>query len=121
MEILECGHVESKFGRDENGNRYCYACCAERDRADMIATGRATLYLIEREHSPLAMGGDRSGHAVTNWPGSLEFFTGPVRKGRHNIAGTRYDAWFTGPDGKTWHAVQYGQNTQIAHCKRLKA
>lgn len=34
--------------------------------------------------------------------------------------GVRYDTWFTGPDGKQWHAVQYGDNTQIAHCRRTK-
>lgn len=62
----------------------------------------------------------REDNRVTNWPGSLSFRTGYIRKGRHNFAGTRYDTWFTGPDEKTWHAVQYGENTQIAHCRRVK-
>ena len=121
-EILECGHPESEhssftrgYGTDEHGKRHCYACCAERDRASMIETGKATLYLTVESESRDGFGGK-----VTNWPGSLVFRTGRVHKGRHNIAGTRYDAWFKGPDGKEWHAVQYGDNTQIAHCKRVK-
>jgi hypothetical protein len=112
-DLLECGHKESPhgpytrgYGVDKDGNRHCYECCAERDRADMIATGRATMYLTD-------------GY-VTNWPGSLKYRTGPIRTGRHNMAGKRYDTWFHGPDGFTWHAVQYGDNTQIVHCKRTR-
>jgi hypothetical protein len=40
--------------------------------------------------------------------------------GRHNIAGVRYDVWFRGPDGHVWWGVQYGDMTQICHCKRTK-
>jgi hypothetical protein len=68
--------------------------------------GRITLYLTDDGR-------------VTNWPNSLSF-KGHVSKGRHNIAGTRYDVWFTGPDGHRWHGTQYGDNTQICHCKRTK-
>lgn len=76
----------------------------------MVETGKAWLYLVENNGQ----------YEITNWSGSLRFSIGRVRKGRHNIARYRYDTWFTGPDGKTWHAVQYGDNTQIAHCKRVK-
>lgn len=115
-EMLDCGHMSTPtqltvgYGIDADGKRHCYACCAVRDRAQMEEAGKATLYLVEER-------GKRP--EITNWPGSLRFPAGPVRKGRHNIAGTRYDTWFDGPGG-TWHAVQYGENTQIAHCKRVK-
>ena len=89
-----------------DGKQVCFACCGVRDRADMIATGRAMLYL--------------SRTTVSNWPGTLTFQTGRIVKGRHNIARTRYDAWFCGPDGFVWHGVQYGDNTQIIHCKRTR-
>ena len=115
-QILDCGHepsahlpITTGYGTDASGRTSCYACCADMDRAQMIRDGRTTLYLRKSE---------RSGE-VTNWPGSLRFRTGPVVKGRHNLAGTRYDTWFTGPDGREWHAVQYGENTEIAHCKRI--
>src|SRR3990167_8673081 len=113
--LLDCGHPPSEhseittgYGTDKDGKKHCYACCADNDRKAMIADGRATLYLI----------GKPGEHEITNWPGSLRFNPFRVRKGRHNMARTRYDAWFTGPDGKKWHGVQYGENTQIAHCKR---
>lgn len=101
----------------------CYACCGKRDVADMIATGRATLYLTQPERFGPGLRLEsygRTGHAVvTNWPGTLKL-TAFVRQGRHNIAGKRYDAWFTGPDGAKWHGVTYGDNTQICHCHRTK-
>ena len=115
-EILECGHTESPitrgYGTDKDGNRYCYECCAAQDRASMIETGKATLYLSAPKEG--------NKFKITNWPGSLSFAVGHVRTGRHNWAGRRYDAWFTGPDGKNWHGVQYGDNTQIIHCRRIK-
>jgi hypothetical protein len=120
MEKLDCGHepsphsdITTGYGITPDGKKHCYACCAENDKARMIETGRATLYLTKEKESGRAL--------ITNWPGSLIFRGGPVRAGRHNIARCRYDAWFTGPDGATWHAVQYGDNTQIAHCKRVRA
>ena len=91
------------------GNRICYECCAKRDRAEMLATGRATLYLTgDHDTAPEA----------TNWPGTLRFQCGAVRRSRHNVARWRYDTWFIGPDGHRWHGVQYGDNTQILHCRK---
>lgn len=94
------------YGVAPDGRKACYQCCANSDRADMIATGRACLYLSDGK--------------VTNWPGSLSFAVGPVRTGRHNMARRRYDFDFVGPDGARWHGTQYGDNTQVAHCRRLK-
>lgn len=95
----------------------CYACAGETDRADMLADGRAVLYLthepIQGRAYPFADG------RVTNWPGTLSIKC-RVKRGAHNVARYRYDAWFTGPDGKPWHGVQYGDNTQILHCRRVK-
>ena len=120
-----CGETKPKpdgigtgFGRDPVSDAVvCYACCAVRDRARMFEEGRATLYLCD------VVEGDGYGRPnradVTNWPGSLRF-KALVGFGRHNIAGRRYDAWFTGPDGFEWHGVTYGDQTQVCHCKRTK-
>lgn len=120
-EILECGHVASPhsefttgYGKDEHGKRYCYACCADRDRYQMRCDGRATLYLTCEPKMVRTGTG-----TLTNWPGSLEIPCN-VRKGRHNMARTRYDVWFSF-EGQTWHGVQYGENTQLCHCKRIKS
>jgi hypothetical protein len=101
-DTLTTGH-----GLDRDGNKTCFVCCGKQDREAMVRDGRITLYLTDK--------------GVTNWPGTLVFkpFTAP-RKGYHNIARTRYDVWFVGPDKHIWHGVQYGEWTQICHCKRTR-
>lgn len=120
----DCGKVEELGASGGCGTGYgyaaegpeqppiCYDCCSKRERARMIETGKATLYLSHKKPS------ENRGE-VTDWPGTMRF-GGYVRQGRHNMAGRRYDIWFTGPDGEPWHGVQYGDNTQLCHCKRVK-
>ena len=87
----------------------CYNCCADLDKQEMIKSGnskKVELYLNTNEKK------------VTNWPGTLSFNIRGLRKGKHNIARTRYDIWFNGPDNFIWHGVNYGEFTQIVHCKR---
>lgn len=106
---LPAGHCGGTgYGTDpETGRTACYACCAERERAAMIATGRAVLYLDELD--------------VTDWPGLLRF---PIVERHNHARGTggfhgaqRTDAWFHGPDGHVWHAVNRG-DMQLARCRR---
>ena len=113
-QLLDCGHKASEhsdfttgYGVDAEGKKHCYECCAKQDKEWMIENGRITLYLSDDE--------------VTNWPGSLRFKVGYKKEGHHNMAGKRYDVWFTGPNGKNWHGVQYGDNIQLCHCKRIKS
>lgn len=120
------------YGYDERERPICYQCCGEMDKQRMIDTGKAVLYLTceparkmrlnGRPYTPetLNQGSGRSTKGtVSNWPGTLKFDC-HTSVGRHNIAGNRYDCWFTGPDGKQWHGVTYGDNTQICHCRRMK-
>jgi len=118
----ECGeekvHVNSNdcggtgYGIDRAGNKVCYACCGKRDLADMRETGRAVLYLTEE---------GPEGTFVSNWPGTLKMRIRHLRKGSHNIAGSRTDVWFADCDGREWHGVQLGEFSQLCRCKRLKA
>jgi len=96
------------FGKSKR--KVCYECCAIRDRKEMDKTGKAVLYL--------SMIPDTD-YYVSNWPGTLKLPIHAMSKGRHNIAGVRYDVWFRF-SGCNWHGIQYGDNTQICHCKRLK-
>ena len=106
------------YAVDENGGKVCYICSAKIDVAYMRKHGRIALNLtVEDEDTPYYR--TNSGK-LTNWPGSLVIRAGQVKKGRHNIAGSRYDTWFIGPDGYRWHAVQYGEDNEVAHCKRTK-
>jgi hypothetical protein len=113
VKILDCGHEPSEhesfttgYGTDKNGKTYCYDCCAKSDMEVMRKYKAIDLYL--------------SGEYVTNWPGSLKIKVGYQRKGKHNIAGSRVDVWFTF-EGTQWHGVQYGEWTQICHCKQIKS
>ena len=104
-------NLTTGYGEDKHGNKICFACCAKLDQGDMLREGRATLYLSKAENDLWR---------VTNWPGSLEFVVSYPRRGRHNIAGQRYDVWFLGPDNRVWHGVQYGEFTQICHVRRTR-
>ena len=95
-------------GREE---KHCYDCCGEEDKKHMLDNGKIVLYLT---NSPEWFA------KITNWPGTLVFKPLYVSKGRHNIARTRYDTKFVGPDGFYWVGVTYGDNTQIHHCRRTK-
>ena len=116
----QCGETKTYdgigtgYGKNKAGEKICYECCAIADRADMIATGKATLYLATKaEHSTYGRA------IVSNWPGTLQF-SGRYSVGRHNIARKRYDVAFRGPDGFMWSGRKYGDNTQICHCRRTK-
>lgn len=132
-ELLECGHPESPhsditrgYGTDSQGNRHCYACCAERDKQQMRDTGKICLYLTYESGANMRTDNGCNRFAfgryfdgkLTNWPGSLSIPC-RVRIGQHNIARTRYDVWFVF-EGQEWHGVQYGENTQICHCRKTK-
>lgn len=97
--------------------RICYACCAERDKAQMRDTGKWVGYLTAKQ-SP---NGSRV-YEVSNWPGSLRLRVGgAIKHSFHNFAGRdgRRDFWFTF-ENSTWHGVNIG-DSQIAHYKRIKA
>lgn len=98
----------------ETDEKTCYACCADVDREYMSSNNRITLYLVKYHKQT-------NSWAITNWPSSLVIRPTRVTTGRHNIAGKRYDCWFRDHEGKEWHGVQYGDNTQLVHCRKLKA
>lgn len=113
----DCGKglsiVKPNYGHaDDNGitKRICYDCCAIRDKQQMRDKGKITLYLTQ----------ENSHYVIGNWPGTFKVSPFRVKVGRHNMAGKRYDAYFSF-EGKPWKGVTYGDNTQICHCRQLKA
>src|SRR5262245_14407624 len=105
--VLECGHTPTPhgppttgYGTDAKGNSSCYACAAAHERASMIETGRAVLYVVQ----PM-FGEDAGQTMVSDWPGGLKIrATGHKCSPRGGGFGAdRMDVWFTGPDGKPWH------------------
>lgn len=133
LSLLDCGHpnwhraaerargeyvLTTGYGIAPGTNRrICYACCAERDRERMIADGRAVLYLASAAPPGSAL-------QLQNWPGSLTF---PVR-GHRRATGYGFGGsypivtgFFIGPDGRPWTFRHAGNNSQLAHCRRIRA
>jgi hypothetical protein len=116
---------EHTTGYANDGDKLiCLDCCGWEDKAYMVMEGKNTLYLTKTDEdlplSSVGLNPLKKRFYVSNWPGTYKTHCTYYRKGRHNIAGSRYDVWFTGPDSLPWHGVQYGENTQICHCKRVK-
>ena len=103
LDDMQCGYTQEH-------DPVCYVCCAINDSEYMTNHNKIDLYLCKHN----------DGWKVTNWPGSLQINVNTPKKGKHNIANNRYDVWFKFA-GKFWHGVQYGDWTQICHCKVVKA
>jgi len=111
------------YGRDyDTGDIICFQCCGEQDKDTMAECkpgDKFTLYLT------LYNGWSKDRKLVdfpkvSNWPGTLKFRVQSWVTGRHNWGLNRYDVWFKDHTGAWWWGVQYGDNTQIVHCKKLK-
>lgn len=98
------------YATNSSDEKICYSCCAIEDTAYMINNDRIVLYLSKSS---------RGFWQITNCPGTLIISNPQVKIGKHNIAGYRYGVWFTYA-GKNWHGVQYGENTEILHCRKVK-
>ena len=101
-----------------NDQEMCFACCGELDREELYNLpigGKFILYDCV----------DHDGNSIlTNWPGTLTIHPHYRKTGKHNIAGKRFDMWFSlpaQPEPHVYHAVRYGNMTQIAHVRRIKA
>lgn len=113
----QCGQIKTNdsehttgYGVDKDGNKVCYQCCGINDAkelAELPLKGKTTLYLNTKDKT------------LTNWPCSFKIPLSYIRVGKHNFAGKRYDTWFKYA-GNQFHAVQYGDNTQIAYVQRVK-
>ena len=111
---LHKGAYDCGYGMVD-GKRYCYACCAARDSATLVADGH------NRQGIPLYHSKGQDGlWYVTNWPGTLRFpIFSQVRKRGPFGRPTVYFS-FTGPDSKRWSGFQCGDNNDLAHVRRLK-
>lgn len=100
--------ITTGYGKNSNGDKVCYQCIGENDDkhlSSMKVGEKVVLYLHEGR--------------VQNWPNTFSRLVYGLRTSRHNIAGKRYDFWFN-HNGRQFHGVQFGDNTQVAHCKLLK-
>ena len=104
----EPGDIGTGYGINIDRQKVCYQCCAAKDIGRMLLDGSTVMYLVE----------DGPKQYVTNWPGTLRIRVEWSKKGKHNIARTRDDVWFSYM-GSNWHGVQYGENS-LCYVKRTK-
>ena len=112
-EIVGKNEISTGYGEDKDGKKFCYKCCADLDKSDMIKTGKSVLYLT------IINNGTSNYAKVTNWPGTLIFDHLHYKTGWHNWGLKRYDVWFAF-NGFIWHGYTIGDFTQICHCKQTK-
>ncbi len=98
------------YGVDKDNNKVCFQCCGDQDKKDMIKHGNAMLYMTKKDGK----------YIITNWLNTLKFECPVYWANGHNWGLTRHNVRFKGPDNKIWYGVTFGDNTQIAHCKRTK-
>lgn len=103
------------YGLTSDGKIHCYACCALDDIEQMLRDKNTTLYLANTQELSHGFGDC----LITNWPGSLRI-NGRYSIGRHNITGKVYNVWFN-YGHKSWYGRQFGDNTQILHCRQIKS
>lgn len=100
------------YGVNDKDEKICFECCGKLDAQHLMSMSigdKYVLYLTKNDNQ----------YRLTNWPSSLEIPVYGVKEGRHNMAGKRYDLWFQFKNNH-YHGVQYGDNTQICHIKRVK-
>ena len=117
------GSCTTGYGKDGAGNILCYPCCGEIEKEWIRKKGRTVLYLSEIQAEGLPPNSRKARYTanfrVTDWPGTLNLPITYFKTWYHNIAHTRIDVWFDF-EGQEWHGVQYGENTQLLHCKKTK-
>lgn len=107
----DSGSCATGYGISHDRQFICFACCGVNDARDLEERGKGYLYLSSDSGQ---------NYRLSNWPGSLTIsLHGSPKRGYHNLARYRYDVWFKWR-GFDWHGVQYGDNTQVCHVKRIK-
>lgn len=85
------------YAKDGNGQYVCYSCAAWLDVIAMRDGKDPGLYLSR----------DANGVRVKNWPGTLDMPVTNLRRGLHNMTGTKSTVHFIGPNGSVWTGTEY--------------
>ena len=109
----ETGYVQFPDTKE----KMCYDCLGKRDVNTMFRGERCIMYFHMGNAS--SREGVIEPAKVTNWPRTVVFTPFEYTVSHHNIAGTRVDAWWTGPDGARWHGYSIG-DSELMRCNRRK-
>lgn len=99
------------YGTNDQGQKICYSCIGRQDQTEIANAkpGQKFVHYLIKEN----------GHfVVSNWPGTWKANPFRVSIGRHNMAGKRYDVYIA-YNGRKFHGVTYGDQTQICRIKCL--
>lgn len=116
-DIIHHSKVGTGYGSYDSGKLYCFDCCGDMDRLMLETSDRATLYLVD----PDSKNANNGVFKITNWPGTLSFDgRWPIRwrHGKHQTRAVRVE--FYDHKGNRWIATRYSDNTQVAHCRKIK-
>lgn len=111
-EVCQTEGIGTGYATTKTGKRVCYDCAVKIDREELENLpigGKIIMYLVKE--------GDK--YYISNWPGTFKIRIWTIKKGNHNIAGTRSDVWFCYA-GHSFHGVQYGACSQICHITRVR-
>lgn len=114
------------YGTTKDGKKFCYSCCAELTKEEMRRDGKIMLYFSydSPNHNPQFTSSGinltASDYKVSDWGDGLSIRPTRVKVGKHNIAKRRWDVWFQF-ENTWWYGVNYGDMTQILHCRRVKS
>jgi hypothetical protein len=121
--VLNCGHLPADpsiiydsglaattgYGTDQQGRKYCFACCAEHDKAQMKQHGAIDLYLSERGNQLV----------VSTWPGKIiSQRVKTINSWRNNFGDRRIAVRFCF-EGEIWSGQGSGVG-MILRCRRTK-
>lgn len=124
------GSSVSNFAYTRDNRMVCVKCCAELEKAYMRTHDKIVLYFQSFQHRYqtdytrknkiyiIGGHGDVMGE-LTDAMGNKIVDLYYIDRGKHNIAGRRYDFRFMF-EGRTWHGTVYGDNSDLAYCRRLK-
>lgn len=116
--------INTGYGVDKDGNKVCFACCGEMDKKTLRETGTLRGYLIvPSKPLPYQRTGveDLHGAEFTNWPGSFRVSVDSYgKRSFNNFGAPRTDFWFFW-EGRRYHGVNVGDNSQCATVKVVKS
>lgn len=104
--IIHESDFSTGYGADKDGNKVCFECCGKQDaeRLTNLEIGQKMLLYW-------------NGKAITNWPGTLNIKPTYVWVNTKTRPVTQIEFSFS---GHKYKALQYGDNTQIAHVRKLQ-
>lgn len=100
------------YGIDKDGNKHCYACCAEQDKKTLLETGELAGYLTKDKENEYK-------YIFTNFPNSFKLPVYKTRESRNNWGYKRIDFWLK-YEGNCYYGRLIGTDNEYCKIKKIK-